>query len=158
MNTGYMSLDELSDYIGVSKSSLYKRIEAGEIPAHKVGRYLRFSKEEIDSWVKYKVWFEQGRTGHKDLRFFGERITHITDERFEQLYQLTGESEGSAFFGGSDLPTESTFFSAGEAQSIINSMDRFTKEEKEKLRHWINDETWPYFRDAIRDESHNRGM
>ncbi len=47
-----MTIDELSGYLKVSKSTLYKVAQEGRIPAQKVGRHWRFHREAIDNWLK----------------------------------------------------------------------------------------------------------
>ncbi|MFH1931377.1 MAG: helix-turn-helix domain-containing protein [Pseudomonadota bacterium] len=46
-----MSIDELSDYLKISKSTLYKLSQEGKIPSQKVGRHWRYRKEAIDIWL-----------------------------------------------------------------------------------------------------------
>lgn len=48
----WLSVDEIAEHLGISKVSIYKWVEAGKIPAHKVGRLLRFKVSEIDAWVR----------------------------------------------------------------------------------------------------------
>jgi len=50
-----MSTKELSQYIGVSKSKIYQLIRQKKIPASKIGRQYKFSKEMIDAWLKEKI-------------------------------------------------------------------------------------------------------
>jgi len=46
-----LNIDELSDYLKISKSTLYKLVREGKIPCQKVGRHWRFRKETIDLWL-----------------------------------------------------------------------------------------------------------
>jgi excisionase family DNA binding protein len=47
-----LTLDEVSDYTGLSKSFLYKLTCKNEIPCYKpLGKHIYFNKEEIDSWL-----------------------------------------------------------------------------------------------------------
>lgn len=46
-----LTLDELSEYLKVSKSSLYKMAQAGRIPGTKIGKHWRFRKQTIDLWI-----------------------------------------------------------------------------------------------------------
>ena len=46
-----MTIDELSEYLQVSKSSLYKLAQDGKVPGQKVGKHWRFRKEAIDRWL-----------------------------------------------------------------------------------------------------------
>jgi len=46
-----LTLDELSAYLKVSKSTLYKLAQDGKVPGQKVGRHWRFRKTAIDKWL-----------------------------------------------------------------------------------------------------------
>ena len=46
-----MTLDELSAYLKIPKGTLYKLCENGNIPTFKVGKQLRFRKDDIDKWI-----------------------------------------------------------------------------------------------------------
>jgi len=50
-----MSTKELSQYIGLSKSKIYQLIRQKKIPASKIGRQYKFSKEMVDAWLKEKI-------------------------------------------------------------------------------------------------------
>ena len=45
------NIDELADYLKIPKSTLYKLVREGKIPAQKVGRHWRFHKEAIVRWL-----------------------------------------------------------------------------------------------------------
>ena len=46
-----MTLKEVADYLRVTKKTIYRLLEAGKIPATKVGRQWRFNKARIDEWL-----------------------------------------------------------------------------------------------------------
>lgn len=46
-----LTIDELAEYLKISKSSLYKLAQAGKIPGQKVGRHWRFRKKSINQWL-----------------------------------------------------------------------------------------------------------
>ena len=46
-----LTLDELSSYLKIPKSTLYKMSEHGKIPSFKAGRQIRFRKNAIDKWI-----------------------------------------------------------------------------------------------------------
>jgi excisionase family DNA binding protein len=48
----WVTLEQIADYLQISTSSIYKMVQAGRIPAYKVGRQWRFKKQEIDEWVE----------------------------------------------------------------------------------------------------------
>ena len=47
-----MTIEELSKYLKISRSTLYKLTQEGKLPAQKVGRHWRFHKEAVDEWLK----------------------------------------------------------------------------------------------------------
>lgn len=46
-----LNVDELSDYLKIPRSTIYKLVREGKIPAQKIGRHWRFRKETIDHWL-----------------------------------------------------------------------------------------------------------
>lgn len=52
MDDRWLSVDEIADYLGVSKDTVYTWIAGKGMPAHRVGRLWKFKREEVDSWVR----------------------------------------------------------------------------------------------------------
>lgn len=50
-----MTAEELAEYLSFSKNWVYRKAEAGEIPAVKIGNRWRFKKSVIDEWMEGKV-------------------------------------------------------------------------------------------------------
>ena len=46
-----LTIDQLAEYLKLSKSSLYHLARRGEIPGQKIGRQWRFHKAAIDKWL-----------------------------------------------------------------------------------------------------------
>lgn len=46
-----LTIDELSDYLKISKSTLYKLAQDGSIPGQKVGKHWRFRRKTINAWL-----------------------------------------------------------------------------------------------------------
>jgi excisionase family DNA binding protein len=46
-----LTIEELSIYLKIPKSTLYKLVREGKIPSQKVGRHWRFRKKTIDRWL-----------------------------------------------------------------------------------------------------------
>ena len=46
-----LTIDELSEYLKISKSTLYKLAQEGKVPGQKVGRHWRFHRQRIDRWL-----------------------------------------------------------------------------------------------------------
>ncbi|MEW6003661.1 MAG: helix-turn-helix domain-containing protein [Nitrospirota bacterium] len=52
MEKGYLNIEELSEYLGIKKSSLYAKVAKRQVPFYKIDRLIRFKKTEIDRWVR----------------------------------------------------------------------------------------------------------
>lgn len=50
-NESVMTIDDLSVYLKVPKSTLYKLAQEGKVPGQKVGRHWRFHKVAVDGWL-----------------------------------------------------------------------------------------------------------
>ncbi|WP_227869700.1 methylation-associated defense system helix-turn-helix domain-containing protein MAD1 [Undibacterium parvum] len=48
----WLSVEEIADYLGVSKDSIYAWIAKKNMPAHRVGRFWKFQRADVDAWVK----------------------------------------------------------------------------------------------------------
>ncbi|MBY0303594.1 MAG: helix-turn-helix domain-containing protein [Sphingomonas sp.] len=52
MSDRWVSVEEIAEYLGVSKDTVYGWIAKKEMPAHKVGRLWKFKADEVDDWVR----------------------------------------------------------------------------------------------------------
>lgn len=52
MEDRWLSVDEIGDYLGVKRDTVYKWISEKNMPAHKVGRLWKFKKQQVDAWVE----------------------------------------------------------------------------------------------------------
>ena len=50
MEDKFFSINEVSAYLKIPKSTLYKLSELGKIPSVKIGKQLRFRKSSLDKW------------------------------------------------------------------------------------------------------------
>ena len=51
MDDRWLSVDEIAEYLGVSKDTVYAWISTKGMPAHRVGRLWKFKRGEVDGWV-----------------------------------------------------------------------------------------------------------
>lgn len=51
MKDGFLTTEEVLDYLQVNIRTVYRLIKAGRIPAVRVGRQWRFRKQDIDTWL-----------------------------------------------------------------------------------------------------------
>ena len=52
MDDRWLSVEEISEYLGVSKDTIYTWIDAKGLPAHRLGRLWKFKRDEVDAWIK----------------------------------------------------------------------------------------------------------
>jgi len=58
-----LTIDELAEYLKISKSTLYKLAQEGALPGQKVGKHWRFHKDTIDDWLARRT--DKKRPTHK---------------------------------------------------------------------------------------------
>ena len=46
-----MTIEEVADYLRLSKDTVYRMAQSGRIPASKVGTQWRFRQEDVDGWL-----------------------------------------------------------------------------------------------------------
>lgn len=47
----WLAVDGIAAHLDVSRETVYRWLDAGRIPAHRVGRLWRFKASEVDEWV-----------------------------------------------------------------------------------------------------------
>jgi excisionase family DNA binding protein len=52
----WVSLEEISQHLGVSQDTVHRWIRNRNMPAHQIGRLWKFKVSEVDEWVR------QGKT------------------------------------------------------------------------------------------------
>jgi excisionase family DNA binding protein len=63
-NKQIMDIKELSEYLGIGKSKIYNLIRMKKIPASKIGRQYRFSKDIVDCWLRDKIITKKENMSH----------------------------------------------------------------------------------------------
>lgn len=52
MSEAWLSAEEISSHLGVTKDTVYLWIAERYLPAHRVGRFWKFQASEVDEWVR----------------------------------------------------------------------------------------------------------
>jgi len=61
MPNRWMTLEEVAEYLQLSKDMIYRLAQRGRIPASKVGSRWRFRRERIDRWMEDLAVEEESR-------------------------------------------------------------------------------------------------
>ena len=56
-----LTIGELAEYLKISRSTLYKLAQEGNLPGVKVGRHWRFHKDAVDAWLQGRPLKRPGR-------------------------------------------------------------------------------------------------
>ena len=51
-NEPWVTLDDITRHLSVSRDTIYRWIDDRGLPAHKVGRLWKFKVSEVDAWVR----------------------------------------------------------------------------------------------------------
>ena len=52
MEDRWLSVDEIAEYLGVTRETIYAWLSKKALPGHRVGRLWKFKRAEIDEWVR----------------------------------------------------------------------------------------------------------
>lgn len=56
-NDKWMTAEEAAEYLGLpTANALYQRVARGDVPVHRLGRRLLFSREELDELLEHGVF------------------------------------------------------------------------------------------------------
>jgi excisionase family DNA binding protein len=73
----WVGVEDVATHLGVAKDSVYRWIEEKGLPAHRVGRLLRFKISEIDEWVRQ----DKGRGNAPNIPKTGTRSRNKAGNR-----------------------------------------------------------------------------
>lgn len=62
MDSPVMTIEDLSEYLRIHRSTCYRLCKGGKIPHFKIGSDYRFNRESIDAWM-VSAQVNQGRAG-----------------------------------------------------------------------------------------------
>jgi len=62
MTNKWLTIDQIADYLQVSKEKIYKICQKGKMPVSKLGGQWRFDVNEVDVWLRAQRPIKQVRT------------------------------------------------------------------------------------------------
>ena len=48
----WVKVEEVANHLGVAKDTVYRWVQSRGLPAHRVGRLLKFKVSDVDAWVR----------------------------------------------------------------------------------------------------------
>jgi excisionase family DNA binding protein len=51
MEDRWLSVDEIAEYLGISRDTVYAWIANKGLPGRRIGRFWKFKRAEVDEWV-----------------------------------------------------------------------------------------------------------
>jgi len=79
MDERWLSVDEVAEYLGIKRFTVYKWVQRSGLPARKIGRLLKFRKPEIDNWVE----IQDAKSKNKDLT--SERLIQLLEQKASEI-------------------------------------------------------------------------
>jgi excisionase family DNA binding protein len=52
MTKDFLNISDLSEYLSIKKSTLYLMVESGDMPHYRIGRLIRFRRDDVDAWIE----------------------------------------------------------------------------------------------------------
>lgn len=92
----WLRLDELANYLKISKASLYKMAQDREIPAAKLGRSWRFNRTTVDEWLEKSSPPSSEFPWQDCLNHFLEALKEEFEDRFASLWVYGSWARGQA--------------------------------------------------------------
>lgn len=64
-----LTIEEVAEFLKVSKVTIYGMAAKGKLPGRKVGRAWRFSKKKLEEWLEEEV-----KVDPRKLRMVGNKV------------------------------------------------------------------------------------
>ena len=52
MTKEFLNIDDLAKFLGLKKSTLYSMVGNGDLPHYRIGRLIRFKRNDVDAWME----------------------------------------------------------------------------------------------------------
>ena len=76
----YLKIEDISAYLNIKSKTLYAMVESGDIPHYKIGRLIRFKKEDVDLWMETKKVIGSNPLGKPKRAFRSSKRNQYIDK------------------------------------------------------------------------------
>lgn len=101
---GFLSIDQVCGYLKLKKSTLYSMVKSDEITHYRVGRLIRFKKEDVDAWME-KHRREEIDT-HKKARGILKAISRPVTDINSMIKKSIAEAKGLKYTSNHGRPDQ----------------------------------------------------
>ncbi len=84
----FLTLAELAQRLNMKPKTLYVRVSEGDLPYYRIGRLIRFRRDEIDRWLE-----NQRAGGVKETVRVKTRKTKLSDSRVDRMVRKAIDQE-----------------------------------------------------------------
>ena len=81
-----MTAEQLARYLQLDEQTVYRKTRAGQIPAVRIGKILRFKKDVIDGWLRLAPlqWSPEKREELRSWAGYFAKIKGIEEENLQR--------------------------------------------------------------------------
>jgi len=79
MDDRWLSVDDVAEYLGIKRFTVYKWVQRLGLPSKKIGRLLKFRRSEIDEWV------ESQSSINRTKGFTSEQILQLLEKNLREI-------------------------------------------------------------------------
>ena len=105
MESGFLTINEASHYLGIKPSTLYAMVERKEIPYYRIGRLIKFTKPDLDAFM------QEHRVERMDTEKEARKILNHTRNQKINVDALVkkniAESRGNGYTSSHGKPDQS---------------------------------------------------
>jgi excisionase family DNA binding protein len=76
----YLKIEDISTYLNIKSKTLYAMVESGDIPHYKIGRLIRFKREDVDLWMEEKKVIGSNPLGKSKRVFRSSKRNQYVDK------------------------------------------------------------------------------
>ena len=69
MQNDVMTVSEVADYLRLNPQTVYRKAKAGELPALRIGRAIRFRRDELEQWLRASMTMTSASASGTSLQY-----------------------------------------------------------------------------------------
>lgn len=93
-----LTVSEVSNYLQIKQKTIYAKAEAGEIPCYRIGRLIRFSKNEIDEWLESCRSGNNPKTDQQKIRRNKRKSSKLINNHVDKITRNIIDAETSKYY------------------------------------------------------------